>query len=212
MRFATAKTGFGKRLGRAFTLGVVPLVAACLAIGYYHSANSALTALRTPWSEGNRDALAQQIADGIDTSKNYFSGTVALLLILVFAVWFGRRRQEALGDEMEGLVRCVLHDVSRSLSTIDVEATNVMMGESDAKLSAERIEAISRGETKKIDTYMLLAKDFAGYNRASSERVNLTAAVCRMAAGMQMRETHVDVKCSVPAGKARPSPSHSPST
>ena len=199
MRFATAKTGFGKRLGRAFTLGVVPLVAACLAIGYYHSANSALTALRTPWSEGNRDVLAQQIADGIGTSKNYFSGTVALLLTLVFAVWFGRKRQEALGDEMEGLVRCVLHDVSRSLSTIDVEATNVMMGESDAKLSAERIETISRGEAKKIDTYMLLAKDFAGYNRASSERVNLTAAVCHMAADMQMRETHVDVKCSVPA-------------
>ena len=46
---------------------------------------------------------------------------------------------------------------------------------------------------------MLLAKDFAGYNRASSERVNLTAAVCRMAADMRMRETHVDVKCSVPA-------------
>ena len=171
MRFATAKTGFGKRLGRAFTLGVVPLVAVCLAVGYYRSANSALTALRTPWSERNRDALAQQIADGIDTSKNYFSGTIALLLILVFAVWFGRRRQEALGDEMEGLVRCVLHDVSRSLSTIDVEATNVMMGGSDAKLSAEKIDAISRGETKKIDTYMLLAKDFAGYNRASSERV-----------------------------------------
>ena len=120
-------------------------------------------------------------------------------MTLVFAVWFGRKRQEALGDEMEGLVRCVLHDVSRSLSTIDVEATNVMIGESDAKLSAEKIEAISRGETKKIDTYMLLAKDFAGYNRASSERVNLTAAVCRMAADMQMRETHVDVKCSVPA-------------
>ena len=111
MRFATAKTGFGKRLGRAFTLGVVPLVAACLAIGYYHSANSALTALRTPWNERNHDTLAQQIADGIDTSKNYFSGTVALLLTLVFAVWFGRKRQEALGDEMEGLVRCVLHDV-----------------------------------------------------------------------------------------------------
>lgn len=199
MRFATAKTGFGKRLGRAFTLGVVPLVAACLAVGYYRSANSALSALRTPWNERNHDTLAQQITDGISTSKNYFSGTIALLLTLVFAVWFGRRRQEALGDEMEGLVRCVLHDVSRSLSTIDVEATSVMMGESDAKLSAERIEAISRGETKKIDTYMLLAKDFAGYNRASSERVNLTAAVCRMAADMQMRETHVDVKCSVPA-------------
>ena len=74
-----------------------------------------------------------------------------------------------------------------------------MMGESDAKLSAEKIETISRGETKKIDTYMLLAKDFAGYSRASSERVNLSAAVCRMAADMQMRETHVDVKCSVPA-------------
>ena len=199
MRFATAKTGFGKRLGRAFTLGVVPLVAACLAIGYYHSANSALTALRTPWNERNHDTLAQQIADGISTSKNYFSGTVALLLTLVFAVWFGRKRQEALGDEMEGLVRCVLHDVSRSLSTIDVEATNVMMGESDAKLSAEKIDAISRGETKKIDTYMLLAKDFAGYSRDSSECLNLTAAVCRMAADMQMRETHVDVKCSVPA-------------
>lgn len=199
MRFATAKTGFGKRLGRAFTLGVVPLVAVCLAVGFYRSANSVHKALRTPWNERNRDALARQIADGIDTSKNYFSGTIALLSTLVFAVWFGRRRQEALGDEMEGLVRCVLHDVSRSLSTIDVEATNVMMGESDAKLSAEKIETISRGETKKIDTYMLLAKDFAGYSRASSERVNLTAAVCRMAADMQMRETHVDVKCSVPA-------------
>ena len=100
---------------------------------------------------------------------------------------------------MEGLVRCVLHDVSRSLSTIDVEATNVMMGGSDAKLSAEKIDAISRGETKKIDTYMLLAKDFAGYSRDSSECLNLTAAVCRMAADMRMRETHVDVKCSVPA-------------
>lgn len=199
MRFATAKTGFGKRLGRAFTLGVVPLVAVCLAVGYYRSASSVDRALRTPWNERNRDVLARQIADGIDTSKNYFSGTVALLLTLVFAVWIGRKRQEALGDEMEGLVRCVLHDVSRSLSTIDVEAANVMMGESDAKLSAEKIETISRGETKKIDTYMLLAKDFAGYSRASSERVNLTAAVCRMAADMQMRETHVDVKCSVPA-------------
>ena len=199
MRFATAKTGFGKRLGRAFTLGVVPLVAVCLAVGYYRSASSVDRALRTPWNERNRDVLARQIADGIDTSKNYFSGTIALLSTLVFAVWFGRKRQEALGDEMEGLVRCVLHDVSRSLSTIDVEATNVMMGESDAKLSAEKIETISRGESKKIDTYMLLAKDFAGYSRASSERVNLTAAVCRMAADMQMRETHVDVKCSVPA-------------
>jgi hypothetical protein len=40
---------------------------------------------------------------------------------------------------------------------------------------------------------MLLAKDFAVYKRASSKRMNLTAAVCRMAADMQMRETHVMV-------------------
>ena len=202
MRFATAKTGFGKRLGRAFTLGVVPLVAVCLAVGYYRSASSVDRALRTPWNERNRDVLARQIADGIDTSKNYFSGTVALLLTLVFAVWFGRKRQEALGDEMEGLVRCVLHDVSRSLSTIDVEATNVMMGESDAKLSAEKIETISRGETKKIDTYMLLAKDFAGYNRASSERVNLTAAVCRMAADTSPNSSEISLRTrqSTPTG------------
>ena len=45
---------------------------------------------------------------------------------------------------------------------------------------------------------MLLAKDFAGYDQTSSERVNLCAAVCRMAADLQMREGHVEVKCAVP--------------
>lgn len=200
MHFATARTGFGKRLGKAFTLGVVPLMAMCLAIGYYRSTRNTLRALRTPWTEGNRATLSRQIADGVRASRSYFTGTAALLVVLVLAVWLGRRRLEGLGDEMEGLVRRVLHDISRSLSTIDVEATNVMAGEADAMSSAEKIDAISRSEAKKIGSYMLLAKDFAGYDRASSERVNLTAAVCRMAADLQIREDHVDVKCSVPAG------------
>ena len=198
MHFATAKTGFGKRLGRAFTLGVVPLVAVCLAIGYYRTASATINALRTPWTEGNREALSRQITEGIRASRGYFTGTAALVMVLVLSVWMGRRRQEALGDEMEGLVRRVLHDVSRSLSTIDVEATNVMAGDADARSSAEKIDAISRSEAKKIGSYMLLAKDFAGYDRASSERVNLTAVACRVAADLQMREGHVEVKCSVP--------------
>ena len=86
MHFATAKTGFGKRLGKAFTLGVVPLVATCLAIGYYRSARHTLRALRTPWTEGNRETLSRQIADGVCASRGYFTGTAALLVVLVLAV------------------------------------------------------------------------------------------------------------------------------
>ena len=37
MFFVTAKTGFGKRLGRAFFSGIIPILAICLAIGYCNS-------------------------------------------------------------------------------------------------------------------------------------------------------------------------------
>ena len=199
MFFVTAETGFGRQLGKAFLRGMIPILAICLAIGYYHSVRMAQKTMRMPITNSNRDAFYKQLSKSISDSRRYYLATAGLLLLVVVMARCGRKRQERLGDEIEGLVRRAMHDQSRSLSAINIAARGILDGSADPKSIAAEIEAISRCETKKIDSYMLLAKDFAGYDGASAENVNLSAAVCRIAANMKMREKNVEIQCSVPA-------------
>ena len=198
MFFVTAKTGFGKRLGRAFFSGIIPILAICLAIGYCNSISMAQDTLRMPISNATRETFYRQLSKHMSDSKQYYLATAGLLLLVVAMAWRCRKRQERLGDEIEGLVRRAMHDQARSLSAINIAAKGLLDGNADAKSIAAEIEAISRCETKKIDSYMLLAKDFAGYGSASAEGVNFSAAVCRIAADMKMREKNVEINCSVP--------------
>ena len=199
MFFVTAETGFGRRLGKAFLRGMIPILAICLAIGYYHSVRMSQKTLRMPITNSNREAFYQQLGKSMSASRRYYLATAGLLLLVGVMAWRGRKRQERLGDEIEGLVRRAMHDQARSLSAINNAARGILDGSADPKATASEIETISRCETKKIDSYMLLAKDFAGYDEASAEDVNLSAAVCRIAADMKMREKNVEIKCSVPA-------------
>ena len=198
MFFVTAKTGFGKRLGKAFLRGMIPILAICLAIGYYDSVRMTQATLRMPITNSNREAFYRQLSKNMSVSRRYYLATACLLLLVVVMALRGRKRQERLGDEIEGLVRRAMHDQARSLSAINIAAKGILDGNANPKSIAAEIEAISRCETKKIDSYMLLAKDFAGYDRASAENVNLSAAICRIAADMKMREKNVEIQCSVP--------------
>lgn len=198
MFFVTAETGFGKRLGKAFLRGMIPILAICLAIGYYDSVRMTQKTLRIPISNATRETFYRQLSQNLSASRRYYLATAGLLLLVVVMARCGRKRQERLGDEIEGLVRRAMHDQARSLSAINLAAKGILDGSTDPKSIAAEIEAISRCETKKIDAYMLLAKDFAGYDRASAEDVNLSAAVCRIAADMKVREKNVDIRCAVP--------------
>ena len=202
MSSGTARTSFGKRLGRVFSRSIVPIaaiMAVYLAVNYYRAERSALKALRTPLTISNRDAIAERVRDAAQAARLYFAGAMVMLAVLGFAIHRGRRRLESLGDEMEGLVGRVLHDLSRSLSAINVEAVNMMAGEPGARPSAVgRIESISRSESKRIGDYLMLARGFSGFDRASAERVNLSAAACRIAADFKMNERKVEIKCCTP--------------
>lgn len=200
MFFVTADTGFGKRLGKAFLKGTIPIVAICLAIGYHHSCRMTDKAMRIPVTNSNRDAVHKQLSESISASRRYYSATAVLLLLAIAMALRGRKSQERLGDEMEGLVRRSMHDQSRSLAAINAAARGILDGSAALKSAAADIEAISRCEAKRIDAYMLLAKDFAGYDADSAENVNLSSAVCRIAADMKMRERHVEIQCSIPPG------------
>ena len=198
MFFVTAETGFGRRLGRAFLRGMIPILAIWLAIGYYHSVRMTQKTLRMPITNANREVFYTQLSKSMWTSRRYYLATAGLLLIVIVMARRGRKRLERLGDEIEGLVRRAMHDQARSLSAINIAAKGILDGNADPRSIAAEIEAISRCETKKLDSYMLLAKDFAGYDGASAEDVNLSAAVCRIAADMKVCEKNVEINCSVP--------------
>ena len=100
---------------------------------------------------------------------------------------------------MEGLTTKVLHDQARAFGDIHAEATSIMSGDSEPLHLARAIEEISRREQKKISDYMLLARNFDGYDSASLEEVNLSATAWRVIADHKTRTPDVELTCTTPA-------------
>lgn len=197
MAFA-ARTRYGKKLGIIFDRVAWTVIVVALVWGHYRCTNRIMAICRTEITASNARSVGQAIARGLREERRYFLGMVAVCIVFHFLRTAGRRKLEKLGDDMEGLTTKVLHDQSRAFGDINTEAADIMAGDSEALGHAQAIEEISRRERQKISAYMLLARNFDGYDSKSLDEVNLSAVAWRVIADNKARTNGVELKCSTP--------------
>lgn len=197
--FTSAKTRYGRRLGNIFDRVAWSVIIVALVWGHYRCTDRMLAVSRAEITALNARAVGQAITSGLKSERRYFFGMVAICIVFYSLKTAGRRKLEELGDDMEGLTTKVLHDQSRAFGDINIEATDIMSGDSEPLGHAQAIEAISSRERKKISAYMLLARNFDGYDSSSLDEVNLSDAAWRVIADNKVQTSGIELKCSTPA-------------
>lgn len=202
MPLRSDSTALGRRCARAFTFiyryVTIPLLLAMLCYGHHRSVSRALTMTRTRVVGSKQEASRWQVRNELHAALRW-SYVLAIAALLLFVVErAGRRKLRKVGDEIEGLVENVLHDLYHGLVDIHERTRQISRRECDPEVAAREIGETCKRYSADISEYMQLVVGFKSYIPESAKRVNLTSAAWGVVKKWREDAHGLDVKCTTP--------------